>query len=750
MPLRIARQLLVFGLYLLAALALTWPLVTRLGDGLAGGTWWWDGYHNTMIMATRAQSLLGPGPVGLYDYYWFAPLARTMVFNENELVLSLLYLPFHLAGCAPLVGHNLVLILSLALGGQGMFLLARRLTRSAPAAFVAGLAFAFCPYVIFELPRVQLVATLWVPLCLLLLHRALTRGRWRDVLGLAAVYAAQVGSGMYYAVLLLPSLGLAAAWIAAGRLRRGRPVRWLRLAVGAALAACMVGAMVWPYVVARGDHGLTFDREAIAEVDGELASLLRVNPENRTWNPLLHHRQRGGSESVAFPGLTLTLLALLGALAPLLAARRRRRDTLRLLGTWAGAGAAAAVAVLLAGNGLAALPVVGLAGWLWWRARPERIYPRTTALYLALLVLALALYAGIGWGQVAGREIVGLYDALRAWVPGFGSLRRIERLALLVMLPLAVLGASGLALCLSRLRRGWQRAALTVACALAVIAEAWTPPLPIKAAMAADQVPAVYRWLGAQPGPGPIAALPVRRGERRFTGDLGGSLHDYLTIFHKKRTVLGFSTWDSTLSRALTDELDGVVAGGDPLPLLRAAGARYLVVHAGDLDPLRRGRALGYLQSSASLRRVFRAGLDAVYELTAPPLPLWPVPPPPDAPHDAFRPARQAWSEGAVTALLPAARRVLGLEIRYAPGPATFGPPLAFVVETTTDGERWEEALAQREPGLFRDQIHRPARFVFRVVLPEPRRARGVRLRSLLPPPILGGAVGDLRLLVAR
>jgi hypothetical protein len=124
---------------------MTWPLVTRLDDGAIYDIWWHDAYTNAMIIENRVQNLLGPGAGGLYESYWFAPLSKTITFNENEFVLGLMGLPFSLAGLAPLVTYNLVLLLSLALSGYTMFLLARFLARDRLAAFFAGVVFAFCP-----------------------------------------------------------------------------------------------------------------------------------------------------------------------------------------------------------------------------------------------------------------------------------------------------------------------------------------------------------------------------------------------------------------------------------------------------------------------------------------------------------------------------------------------------------------------------------------------------------------------------
>ena len=174
--------------------AMTWPLCLHMADHVISATYFWDAYTNTMLMGSRVRNALGTGPGGIYDNYFFAPLANTVAFNENLFGLSLLFAPFYIVTRNPLLSYNLVLLLSLTLSGYFAFLLVRRLSGSALAGFIAGVAFAFCPYAFFEIGRIQLVATQWIPLFFLFMHRSAEHKRLRDLAGLGFAYAMQVGT----------------------------------------------------------------------------------------------------------------------------------------------------------------------------------------------------------------------------------------------------------------------------------------------------------------------------------------------------------------------------------------------------------------------------------------------------------------------------------------------------------------------------------------------------------------------------
>jgi hypothetical protein len=159
----------VFGLYGLLTVILTLPLVLNLNTTLIGQSS--DVYHNPWADWWTKKALT-EGLDFYYTDYMFYPQGASLVFHSfshsNTFIILLL---------SPLVGHfaayNITILLVYALSGFSMYLLVSYLTGCRPAAFVAGLVFAFYPYHIFESARLILSTTQWIPLFALALIRML-------------------------------------------------------------------------------------------------------------------------------------------------------------------------------------------------------------------------------------------------------------------------------------------------------------------------------------------------------------------------------------------------------------------------------------------------------------------------------------------------------------------------------------------------------------------------------------------------
>src|SRR6478609_578999 len=294
----------------LAAVLMTWPLAANAGHQVLGAAYFWDAYTNAMLMGSRVDAALGRSALSLYDSYYFAPLTHSIVFNENLLGLSWLFAPFYLLGDNPLWAYNLTLLSSLALSVFFTYLLVLRLTRSPFAGVIAGVAFAFCPYVLFEIGRIQLVATQWIPATFLFLHRAIEGQRRRDIAGFWLCVLLQLGTCLYYAMFLLPLLALAggALWIEVRPPRRF--IYWFGAC--ALVAGGVAVAMVYPYFAARHEFNLQRSLEFASSYDGELGFFANVAETNRTLTSMHHQSTRPGAhEEIAFPGFSVLLFALL-------------------------------------------------------------------------------------------------------------------------------------------------------------------------------------------------------------------------------------------------------------------------------------------------------------------------------------------------------------------------------------------------------------------------------------------------------
>ena len=221
--------LLVLLLFGGLALALTWPLVTRLTTHVPGSdTWAYDEYTFLWNIWYFKSALIDQHISPLFTDLTFYPLGMGLVMYTFNLMAAALALPIHLAtGNVPL-SSNLVNLASSVLGGFGtyllvLYLLRTRVHRSAAQtslaypqnrrafgprlhapAIIAGLIYAFAASrsVYLALGHYMIVTTQFVPFFLLYFMRLLDRGRTRDAL-LAGLFAAlNLFTDMLFGVLL--------------------------------------------------------------------------------------------------------------------------------------------------------------------------------------------------------------------------------------------------------------------------------------------------------------------------------------------------------------------------------------------------------------------------------------------------------------------------------------------------------------------------------------------------------------------
>jgi hypothetical protein len=755
---------LLFVLLLGLTLAMTWPLALHMSDHVVSAAYFWDAYTNTMLMGARARTVLGIGPGGIYEDYFFAPIGHTLAFNENLFGLSLLFLPFYALTHNPLLSYNLVLLLSLTLSACFALLLVRRVTGSGLAGMLAGVAFAFCPYAFFEMGRIQLVATQWIPLFFFFLHRVAERKRLRDLAGVGFAYAMQVGTCLYYAMFMLPLGVLFGALLFA----RNRPFsRRFVLHAGAvaSVTAGLIASMVFPYFAARKKFGLTRSEDFAQDFDGKLSFLFHVHPTNKLLT-FLHHlpmSEEGAHEEVAFPGFTLVLLTLVALVVGLLVGLRQVRPRMRMLGACyvlVNAGLALGLVLVTHSMLTGALVIAGVAV-LWARLLPgvTLLSPRVSP-WFWLLLLALTLFLGFTPLAYHGKMVHGLYYYLHTYVPGFNGIRKVSRQAVMVALGFAVLGGLGAADLFARVRRTALRHTLFGALLLGLLLELRNAPLELTSVPAGATVPSVYRFIARQKGHAPIAVIPTSWGQQRFVGPRGLALHNYLALFHGRRTINGKSSWIPPITH-LFNRTSRNLPNDAALRVLQILHPQFLVVHAGDLDPGFASRLLeNFERRPAVLKRVYQDGDDFVYELqkdSDPTLGLLSTPVLDeqrleriDRRHigiTASRASRQAvlaldgdpttkWTTGRPQAVgdfveltLDQPREIAALELTDYE--LTFDAPPAFKLEASEDGRSYRTVFVRPRIRIYSDQIYHPKHFSFRVKLPAPVHARHLRLTLL-------------------
>ena len=565
-------------LFAMLSLLLTLPLALHLGDAVEDRQ---DALLNVWITAWDGHQLL-TDPFHLFDANIFYDYRRTLAYSELLLGNGLLALPLTAASGNPVLGYNLVLLLSFVLSGLGAYLLVRRLTGSSAAGLIAGVLFAFSSYRLTNLAQAQLLTTQWMPFTLLALFHLLRRPRPRFLFAFVLFFCLQALSSFYYAILLALTVVAFTLW-EIGRLGIGKLgighwelgignwelgiEHWslgigklvIYLSLAAILCALIIAPFVRPYFRVQREMG--FER-TLADSEPFSASLkqyLMVPPGSvlhGRWLPADAAPLPGGYPPDAlFPGLVATALAAWG---------------------------------LLRGK--------GRTRWFFF------------LLLLAAFILSLGPRLYLAPGVPANLDLTLPYAWLYALVPGFKALRAPVRFNALVTLALAVLAGYGVSGIEGGRKTGRRSLPIYLLLVYSILA-AWVyPAARITPVPVGDRVPPVYRWLAGQPVD-VILELPLA-----FTPGGPRLDYQYLSTYHWRTTPDGYSGFVPPRHGQIVYEMERFPSERS-VSLLQALGVEYVIVHT-DRYPAERWAAMQQaLASVAELTPTETFGPDRVYRV---------------------------------------------------------------------------------------------------------------------------------------
>ena len=418
-------------LFLLLALAWTWPLATRLSWRIPHDPG--DPLLNTWILWWSTQAL------PFTDTWWnapvFSPMAGSFALSEHLVGVALFTAPLHLVGVNPIAAYNVALILSSWLSGLFGYLLGRKLTGSAAAGVLLGVAFGFAPYRASQLSHLQVLTAQWMPLALFAMHTYLDDRRRRWLALLAAAWLIQALSNGYYLLFFPVLIVLWLGWFIHWR-RDPRP--GVALALTFAGSSLLLVPTLLKYVEVHTALGLERTLEEMQMFSARLASFTQTAYLLKYWTPSEAMTQEG----FLFPGLTVPLLLVAGALVLLFRGKLR-----------------------------------------------EAVATRSAALfYPAAAVIFWWLCFGPASSNTAGDVLSHPYSLL-TWLPGFSGLRVPARFAMMATL----CAAAGAAIAAARVapRPLWARIALGAVLAVLLARDSWILPMPLAAPPARVVIPNV-------------------------------------------------------------------------------------------------------------------------------------------------------------------------------------------------------------------------------------------------------------------
>lgn len=414
---------LVLGIYVLLALAFTWPAVTVAGAATLGvGT---DGWQKLWEMWWMGQAIAG-GSTPYHFATLFAPDGATNYLHSFNPIILLIALPVQWA-FGVTVAYNVACWMALFFTAFAGYLLGRDITGNRVAGVVGGLALGFAPHQMAQLiGHVDVASIQFFVLGVWCLYRGFQVVGSRAVvwaLWSAACLAASALSHPYsLASALIVMLLMGLYWTARGSpkipRRQSAATTLLAMTVGLAVVSPLLLAMFqqWSGPNAPGRNEGSPIEVTYFSVD--LLAYLLPSTMHPIWGKpaieLVRYIKPGNIENVVFVGYSVMALALVGVFARSVRARARFWWALAIVGLLLSLGPTLYLAGTNTGLPMPTALFYSMPGSSIWRV-PAR--------FSVLFMLGLSVCAALGTQALWER-----------WVDG----RRTQARRLMAILPLLV------------------------------------------------------------------------------------------------------------------------------------------------------------------------------------------------------------------------------------------------------------------------------------------------------------------------
>ena len=389
------------------AIFMTWPLARDLGSaartGVRGGDARFgtnaDGMFSLWNVSWVARSVF-EDPANVFNANIFYPDRNSLAYSEPNLVAGVIGAPVWKLTGNPYATLNFVIIFAFAAAWYFTWLLVRHLTDSSEAGLVAGVLFAFCPYVFAHTAHIQLMLTAGIPAAMLALHRLADQPSIRRGIVLGLAILVQGLACAYYGIFLVLLVGYAIVFLSVSR-GLWRVASWW-MALGLAVGLAVGGTLPFlSHFSGIRDEGFGRTLHESAAFSANAASYLASSAYAHAW--LLRRIASWPAwREVMFPGFLSLSLALAGGVLSVAGARvsgaRRERETVLLYGT-------AGILACWASFG----PAGGLYPWLF--ELPFFTFLRAPARFAIVVVLALAVV-----GSLATQRLLHAAGTHRQWI----------------------------------------------------------------------------------------------------------------------------------------------------------------------------------------------------------------------------------------------------------------------------------------------------------------------------------------------
>jgi hypothetical protein len=557
---------------------------------------WWD-YHQTFT-----------NPLSLFHANLFYPLRYTLAFSEHSYGIAMFFFPLYALGARPLTVHAVAMFFGFVTCGYGAFRLARTLTGSNGAAWVAGIIFAFVPFRFGLMSQVAYLWSCWIPLlfeALVLFARERSRKRavWLGV----AFFMSGITTISWFTLSLVPFAVSAAILLTRHDTWRDRDF-WRRGAVALGLASLALLPFMLPYVIAARLYNFQRSIDEVKSWSAWPSHWLAADGRNKLWHGMGDNLPDGGKMRL-FPGLLPILLSLLALTlvgptnkrADISAVTPVRKKWIVRLDVFIFVTLSLSILTIGFDN------TTAFGGFFNW-VRSERALAALLIAVLTRLCLAYpsflrrgenanlvetlrserrsdAFWLGIAWTIIGFSYSLGwnffFYRILYDLLPLFRSMRVAARGAMLAYLGLAILaglGAKGLAELVARKKSGLGQAPVFTVIALMLLVELNAAPLQL---MRGDLYPdGVTQRLKETTMRGGVVVLPANEHVNHR--------HVLRSADHMKPLVVGISGFGSPYETKIEEAIASGAIPATFMNFLEEVPTSYVVVENNLIEPQRR------------------------------------------------------------------------------------------------------------------------------------------------------------------
>jgi hypothetical protein len=583
----VGREIAVISLFVVAAIAMTWPLLSRARTHIID-----VGVDDTLLYTRYARCfrdwLIGREQ-GYLSFDMYFPSLLSGATDDASLGIAVQALPLSIFIRDYLFTINLITFASFVMCAHATYLLTRQLTSSRGAGIVAGLAFAFCFYRMRQLEHPHVLQMQWLPYALYFLHRlAETPTRKNAIWFTLFLFFACTASFniAIYSAFVFPPITI---WLVlTAKERRLQLVGYLVVACG--LVGLSLLVIYKPFFILRDAGAPVREPWEIKMFSSHLESFHAAPAFSKNYGDLSKNMS---DECATFLGWVVLALSSVGIFGLFPRGKTalvlQRREWLLVPFGFARAAALTCALLLFAFYALiddwvAPLFWCGLASAIVFAVLRRTLHPSRepsspVPTYLAVGLFYAALCCGPEITRKSGEVLgPGIWTKIQT-LPGFDQVRTPARFYFVSSLVAAVLAGLGVNAVAKALPGKISRTIWIALAAFAVLSDLRSVDLPTRRMPTVATAPAVYEALAEQTKPGAIVEFPVEFNQRARQGV-------YYANVHGRPTINGMSGWGLYYFNELQgggwttpDKFTTATQGLDAFRVAHIAGLRYVVIH---------------------------------------------------------------------------------------------------------------------------------------------------------------------------